>query len=79
MHRGAAGTKRSSAPNRPGPDGGGGAVDSGGTVPASLTRAVGTLTLFWMNLQTRYELNRQLEIQDAELDSTISLVARSSA
>jgi addiction module HigA family antidote len=40
-----------------------------------LARALGTSDLFWMNLQTRYELDRQLETHGAELDKIISLVA----
>jgi addiction module HigA family antidote len=40
-----------------------------------LARALGTSDLFWMNLQTRYELDRQLETHGADLDKIISLVA----
>ena len=40
-----------------------------------LSRALGTSDLFWMNLQMRYELDRQLETHGADLDKIISLVA----
>jgi antitoxin HigA-1 len=33
-----------------------------------LARAFGTSDRFWMNLQTRYELDRELEAHRAELD-----------
>lgn len=39
-----------------------------------LSRALGTSDLFWMNLQTRYELDRQLETHRTELDKITSLV-----
>jgi antitoxin HigA-1 len=40
-----------------------------------LSRALGTSDLFWMNLQTRYDLEVQLEAHGAELDRIGSLVA----
>ena len=40
-----------------------------------LSRALGTSDRFWMNLQTRYDLEVQLEAHGAELDRIGSLVA----
>ena len=40
-----------------------------------LSRALGTSDRFWMNLQTRYDLDVQLETHGAELDRIGSLVA----
>ncbi len=40
-----------------------------------LSRALGTSDRFWMNVQTRYDLEVQLEAHGAELDRISSLVA----
>ncbi|HZA06005.1 MAG TPA: HigA family addiction module antitoxin [Propionibacteriaceae bacterium] len=40
-----------------------------------LSRALGTSDRFWMNLQTRYDLEVQLEAHGAELDRINRLVA----
>ncbi len=40
-----------------------------------LSRALGTSDRFWMNLQTRYDLDLQLEAHSDELDKISSLVA----
>jgi addiction module HigA family antidote len=40
-----------------------------------LSRALGTSDRFWMNLQTRYDLDVQLEAHGAELDRIGLLVA----
>jgi antitoxin HigA-1 len=40
-----------------------------------LSRALGTSDRFWMNLQTRYDLEVQLEAHGAELDRINPLVA----
>ena len=40
-----------------------------------LSRALGTSDRFWMNLQTRYDLDLQLEAHRDELDKIASLVA----
>jgi addiction module HigA family antidote len=40
-----------------------------------LSRALGTSDRFWMNLQTRYNLDVQLEVHRDELDKIASLVA----
>jgi antitoxin HigA-1 len=40
-----------------------------------LSRALGTSDRFWMNLQTRYDLDVQLEVHRDELDKIASLVA----
>jgi antitoxin HigA-1 len=40
-----------------------------------LSRALGTSDRFWMNLQTRYDLDVQLEYHRDELDKIGSLVA----
>ena len=40
-----------------------------------LSRALGTSDRFWINLQTRYDLEVQLEAHGAELDRIGSLVA----
>ena len=40
-----------------------------------LSRALGTSDRFWMNLQSRYDLDVQLEAHRTELDEIRSLVA----
>jgi antitoxin HigA-1 len=40
-----------------------------------LSRALGTSDRFWMNLQTRYDVDVQLEVHRDELDKIASLVA----
>ena len=40
-----------------------------------LARALGTSDRFWMNLQTRYDLDVQIEAHRAELDQITPLVA----
>jgi addiction module HigA family antidote len=40
-----------------------------------LSRALGTSDRFWMNLQTRYDLDVQLEVHRDELDKIAPLVA----
>jgi addiction module HigA family antidote len=40
-----------------------------------LSRALGTSDRFWINLQTRYDVDRQLAAHGAELDKIVSLVA----
>ena len=40
-----------------------------------LSRALGTSDRFWMNLQTHYDLDLQLEAHSDELDKISSLVA----
>ena len=40
-----------------------------------MSRALGTSDRFWMNLQTRYDLEVQLEAHGADLDKIGSLVA----
>jgi addiction module HigA family antidote len=40
-----------------------------------LSRALGTSDRFWMNLQSRYDLDVQLEVHRDELDKIASLVA----
>ena len=40
-----------------------------------LSRALGTSDRFWINLQTRYDLDIQMEAHAAELDKIQSLVA----
>ena len=40
-----------------------------------MSRALGTSDRFWMNLQTRYDLDVQLEAHGSELDKIGSLVA----
>jgi addiction module HigA family antidote len=40
-----------------------------------LSRALGTSDRFWMNLQTRYDLDVQLARHRAELDKIARLVA----
>ena len=40
-----------------------------------LSRALGTSDLFWINLQTRYDLEVELEAHGAELDRISPLVA----
>ena len=40
-----------------------------------LSRALGTSDRFWMNLQTRYNLDVQLEVHRDELDKIASLAA----
>jgi antitoxin HigA-1 len=40
-----------------------------------LSRALGTSDWFWMNLQSRYDLDVQLEVHRDELDKIASLVA----
>jgi antitoxin HigA-1 len=40
-----------------------------------LSRALGTSDRFWINLQTRYDLDIQMEADAAELDKIQSLVA----
>jgi len=40
-----------------------------------LSRALGTSDRFWMNLQTRYDLDTQLEARRDELDKITPLVA----
>ena len=40
-----------------------------------LSRALGTSDRFWMNLQTHYDLDLQLEAHSEELDKISSLVA----
>lgn len=39
-----------------------------------LSRALGTSERFWMNLQTRYDLEREREAHTAELDQIKSLI-----
>lgn len=40
-----------------------------------LSRALSTSDRFWLNLQTRYDLERQLEAHGAELDKIVPLIA----
>jgi addiction module HigA family antidote len=40
-----------------------------------MSRALGTSDRFWMNLQTRYDLDMQLQAHGSELDKIGSLVA----
>ena len=40
-----------------------------------MSRALGASDRFWMNLQTRYDLDVQLEAHGPELDKISSLVA----
>lgn len=40
-----------------------------------MSRALGTSDVFWINLQTRYDLEVQLETHGAELDRISPLVA----
>jgi addiction module HigA family antidote len=40
-----------------------------------LSRALGTSDRFWINLQARYDVDRQLAAHGAELDKIVSLVA----
>lgn len=43
--------------------------------PGEWSRALGTSDRFWMNLQTRYDLDVQLENQRDQLDKIKKLVA----